>query len=79
MSIFVPSITVDVFSTDPVTGIPAESTIFQISVDDVTLAADLANFEPNSSTSPDAGTCRKYTRAMFLAYLAADPTKSHLG
>lgn len=47
------------------------SFIFDVAVDPVTLAEDLAGYDPASGTSPSVTVARKYARAIFDAYLAA--------
>jgi len=47
------------------------SAIFDLAVDNATLAEDLAGYDPTSGTSPSVSVCRKYARVIFDAYLAA--------
>lgn len=47
------------------------SVIFDLAVDNATLAADIAEYDPNSGTSPSVTVARKYARVLFDAYLAA--------
>lgn len=47
------------------------SVIFDLAVDSATLAADIADYDPASGTSPSVSVARKYARAIFDAWLAA--------
>lgn len=47
-----------------------DSQVFDLAVDNATLAADIADYDPNSGTSPSVTVCRKYVRVLFDAYLA---------
>ena len=50
-----------------------ECIIFDVAVDKITLAEDLAGYDPASPTSPSVAVARKYARAIFDAYLAQQP------
>lgn len=47
------------------------SVVWDLAIDPEQLAADLAEYDPNSGTSPSVAVCRKYARVLFDAYLAA--------
>lgn len=47
------------------------SRVFDLAVDLDTLEADLAGYDPASSTSPSAAVARKYARAILDAYAAS--------
>lgn len=47
------------------------SVVFDVAVDTTTLAADFATYDPSSDSSPSVEICRKYTRAIFDAWAAA--------
>jgi len=63
--------TTSVVSDDANSGVEVPCHVADLAVDFDTLAADLALYDPASSTSPSAVICRKYVRVFFDAYLAA--------
>ena len=47
------------------------SVVFDVAVDTTTLAADFATYDPSSDSSPSVEISRKYARAIFDAWAAA--------